>query len=230
MVGLLADVVGVAVNEADTDVAVQKGLQVLNEVGVQEIACLLECVGDLAVGESSVIGVHTEGLLGGGQVQEGLEVCRRRRVDVWMANVINASSAIGVIWPFDVVSTHVGCLGTDGLVGERGAIRGDAEFDLLQTSILHVQSKVHIVEDRVVDCFDAVCIVVRKERVVRCLDVLIDEAIEYAEEVEGEVFARAGTICDHLILVVEVFEEDRTVVAAVTFSEKIERGRLDLGV
>jgi hypothetical protein len=77
----------------------------------------------------------------------------------------------------------------------------------LKTSIGHVQSELHVVVDRVVDSLDTICVVDSKFRVVRGLNLLIDDTVADTKSVEVKLDTRDGSIGDKLVLVVKVVEE-----------------------
>lgn len=87
-----------------------------------------------------------------------------------------------------------------------------AEFDLFQTSSVHVSCKCHVFIDFVGDGFDPVGIVVGKDRVVGCLDVFVDDPVDDSKVDEFKVFALLGAVGNRLVLLVEVVEEPGTVM------------------
>lgn len=69
----VADVVCVAVDERDADGEVQDGFEVVDEVGPDEVAGLLEGVVDVCVG-GGVVEVYAEGVFDGGFLEVFLVV------------------------------------------------------------------------------------------------------------------------------------------------------------
>lgn len=91
-----------------------------------------------------------------------------------------------------------------------------AVSNLVETTVGHVGGKVHVVENCVIDSLDAVGVVVRKEWVVRSLDVFIDDAVYDTQVDKVECLASGGTILDELVLLIEVIEESWAIVTTVT--------------
>ena len=113
-------------------------------------------------------------------MEHNLEHTRWRRwIIEWMADVVDSASAIVIVRTFDVVTTHVLCLGADRLIGKRRSVGLVAELDLLQTAIMHVQGELHIVVDCVVYRFDSVRVVIRKFWIVGRLDHFVDDSVDY---------------------------------------------------
>lgn len=59
----------------------------------------------------------------------------------------------------------------------------------IQTTIVHIAGKLHVVVDGVIYRLDAVRVVICELGVVRCLDVLVNDAVDYTKGVEIELDA-----------------------------------------
>ena len=81
----VANVVGIAVVEGDTDGVVEDHFEVGKEIRIREVAGLLEGVVDVVVG-LSIVEVHAEGILDERLVEVLFEIGRRRGVYVWVAD------------------------------------------------------------------------------------------------------------------------------------------------
>ena len=226
----VADVVCVAVDKSHSHTGVEEVFQVRHEVRVHKVASLLESEVDFVVREASVIGIDTKSVLCRCVVEERYDVVRWRRVIIWMADVVDATATEEVVRRLDVVTAHVGCFGADCLTIQGGGVDLFASLDLFETAVGHVASKLHVVVDGVVDRLYAVCIVNSEFRVVRCLDVFIDDTIDYAKRIEIERFSSLGPVLDGSILIVEVLEECGSIVTTVGLCHEVEVCGLDFAI
>lgn len=110
----VADVVGVAVEEAHAHAVVDDQLEVVDEDRVAEVAGAGEGIEDVVVGPR-VVEVDAEGLLHIGLVEVVDEVCGRRRVVVRMTDVVDTAPAVFVVWLFGVGAALIDGLGTQEL-------------------------------------------------------------------------------------------------------------------
>lgn len=106
----VADVVGVAVEEADADAVVDNYLEVFDEDRVGEVAGARKCIENVIVGHS-VVKVYAKGLLNLGLVEVVDEIFRWRWVFVRMADIVDTTPAIFVIRLFGVGAALIDCLG-----------------------------------------------------------------------------------------------------------------------
>ena len=141
------------------------------------------------------------------EVEVVFEVGRWRRVVVWVADVVDAAVAVGIVWALHVVTAHALGLGADGVVGKGGQVRTVADGDLVLATVDHVVGELLVIVDGVVHGFDTIGVVVGELWVVWGLDHLIDDAVDYSEGVEGERFALGAAVGYGLVLFVEVVEE-----------------------
>jgi len=81
----VADVVCVAVGQCYPDGVIEDFFEISEEVGIDEVAGLLEGVIDVVIG-LGVVEVDTEGILYGSEVEILHEVCWGCGIDVWVAN------------------------------------------------------------------------------------------------------------------------------------------------
>lgn len=143
----------------------------------------------LVVGKLSVVGVYTYSFLRRSQVKEFLEVPRWSRVVDRVTYIVDTAAAITIVWRFDIVSAHRLCLRADGLVRKGCTVGLLAVLILVETAVDHITCKCHIVVYCIIYRFDAVCIVVCKDRVIGRLYVFVDDRIDEKKGGEGEVFA-----------------------------------------
>ncbi len=90
-----------------------------------------------------------------------------------------------------------------------------AETNLVKASVEHVVGKLGIVVHSVVVCLDAVGVVDSEFGVVAGLDGLVDDTVYYTQRVELHGVTRHATIRNLEVLIIEVVEERRSVVASV---------------
>lgn len=199
----IADVICVSVVHTHAQTGGEQHLDVFKEIRVNEIASLLECVVDVVVA-GRIVEVHTQRILNVCLVEIIWEIRWRGWVVVWVTNIIDTPITVRVVWSLDVVAAHILRFCAYSLAGGCRAVSIAAVFNLLETTVVHVASELHVVVDCIVDSFDAVCVVVRKFRIVWRLNIFIDDAIDYAERVEVELNAGLSAIGDHLVLLVEV--------------------------
>ena len=132
-----------------------------------------------------------------------------------MSDIVCAPTTEGVVRSLNIISAHILCFRTDGLRGQifLAGLSGLATtVNQIETATGHVQGKLHVVVDSIVDGLDAVRVVDSKLGVVRCLNVLVDDTVSNTQSVEVELDTRNGSVGDELVLVVEVVEERRSVV------------------
>jgi len=190
----------------------KKILEILEETVVDEISRGLESIVNVVVG-FCVVDTDTKGVLNFSHVEKVREVLGGSRIVARMSDIVSSTTRVLVIGSFDIVSAHILGFRAEGLGGEvilTGFSGFAAVFDIFKTSTAHVQSKLHVVVDSIVDSFDAVSVVDGKLGVVRSLDSLIDDAVSNTEGVEVELDARNGSVGDELVLVVKVIEERRS--------------------
>lgn len=105
-------------------------------------------------------------------------------------------------------------------------IRGPVDLLTLSTEVKaasdHIAGEFHVLVDRVIDGLDAVRVINGKFRVPRSLDALRYDTIANAQRIEYELGAVGRTISDQFVLVVEVVEERRTIVATIRFGPQIK--------
>lgn len=166
----LTDVIGVAIRKTDAYVLVEQVLEIKPEVGVDEVAGVLERVVD-TVG-ARVVERHSEGLLHLWQIEVVRVVRRWRGVVIFVSDVIDTAAAVVVVRRLDVVSAHVSRFvaelhdaggqsslrdGRVGVVVAGVAFGcGAAQLDLVEAAIVHVVGEFGIGVNRVVVGFDAV--------------------------------------------------------------------------
>lgn len=144
-----------------------------------------------------------------------MEVVRRRGVVVGVADVVDASPAECVVWLFNERAAEVGGGCTCQIAVYSGAIGLLAVFDLVVAAFWHVVGVLHEGVDCVVDCFDTVGVVNSELRVVRSLNLLIDNSVDYTESVHANLNTRGRAVLDLLILLVKVVVESRAVMTSV---------------
>jgi len=226
----VANIVCIAIDERDAHGCVENHLEVFEKVGINEITGLLEGEVDVVVRLCGVVRVDTKSFLRGRQVKIVDKVGRWSRINVRMTNVIHTAAAEEVVWALDVVSAHILSFCTDCLTSKCGLVHLEAQTYLVQTAIGHVQCKLHVVVYRVIDCLDSVCVVDGKLWVIRSLNVLIDDTIDYCEGVELHSLASLISCLDSGILLVEIVEESWTIVTAIGLGCEIEGGGLHFRV
>ena len=137
-----------------------------------------------------------------------------------MTDIIDTSFTRGVVvGALHVVTAHVRGFGTDRLSAECALVRIVTVSNLVEAPVGHMGSEVHVVEDRVIDPFDAIGVVGGKQWVVRSLDVFINYAVDDAQIDKIERLARRGTVLNELVLLIEVVVESWTVMTTITVSE-----------
>lgn len=94
----VADVVCVAVEERDADAVGENLLEVLDEVGEDKIAGLLEPARHVARVGAGVVDVYANGFLSRREVQKVYEVVLWRGVIVGVPDVVYASAAKHIVW------------------------------------------------------------------------------------------------------------------------------------
>ena len=87
----LTDIIGIAVSQGNSHSLVKQILEVLAEVGEDEVACVLELVVDVAVG-SRVVQVDTNGILYMCLVEVRGQVRRRRRVIAGVTDIVGTTA------------------------------------------------------------------------------------------------------------------------------------------
>lgn len=172
-------VVSITVDQANADVVGKEHLQILKIRGIHKVASLLKDVVNLGVGRRGIVEVHTEGVLGGGQVEEVLEVFGWGWVVIWVPDVVNAASRVLVVRPFDVVTAHCRSFRADGLLRYRGPVSLSAEVDLVETATAHEAGELHVLVNSVIDRFNAVRVVVGKLGEEWSLDGLVYDSVDY---------------------------------------------------
>lgn len=97
-----------------------------------------------------------------------------------------------------------------------------AEFQGIAASSFEVICKLHIVIYSIIDCFDAIRVVIGEFRIVWSLNGLIDDTVDYSECVKDEGNAFDRSVADQFVLLVKVVVKGRAVVTAVGLGPKIE--------
>lgn len=87
----LTDVISIAVCKCNSHSLVEQILEILAEVGEDEVARVLELIVDVAVG-SRVVQVDTNGILYVCLVEVRSQVRRRRRVIAWVTDVVGTTA------------------------------------------------------------------------------------------------------------------------------------------
>lgn len=173
----VADVIGVAVVERHADGVVEDHFEILNEVGVGEVARDLEGVAHVVV-RFRVVQVHAEGILDGGLIHIVDEVGWGSGIVVGMADIVDAATAELVVGFLDVRAALIGGLLAVELADRSRSIDLTTCCDLREaTDIRHIGGEFHIVIDRLIDKLDSVGIVLGELRVVRRLCVQIEDSI-----------------------------------------------------
>ncbi len=113
------------------------------------------------------------------QIQVVGEVSRWCGIVVWMPNIVHSSTTICVIWTFNVVTAHITSFSADCLTREGGAVGLVAIADLIQAAVDHECCKLGIGVHGIVIRLDTVRVVDGKFGIVRSLNVLINDAIDY---------------------------------------------------
>lgn len=88
----------------------------------------------------------------------------------------------------------------------------DTRVDRVSAAPGEVVIHLHVVVHGLVDRFNPVRVSVRKLRIVRSLDTLRNYAVYNTERVHFKRYTGDVAILDEFILVVEIFEERRTVI------------------
>lgn len=83
------------------------------------------------------------------------------------------------------------------------------------TDVGHEAGKLHVVVDGLVDELNAIGVVLGELRVVGGLGVKVEDTIADAERIKGELGPVGCAVSDHLVLLVEVVEESRTIMTAI---------------
>lgn len=218
----VADVIGVAVDERDAHAVIEDVLEVSDELRVDEVARVGEAREDQTRRRRRVIEVHAEGLLRAGLIEVIDKVSGRGGIVVRVADIVDATTAEGIVGPFDEATADVCGAGAVGLAVDSSAVDLGAVGDVVGAAAGDGVGEFHEVVDGVVDGFDAVGVVDGEFGVVGGLDSFVDDAVDDAEAVEGERGAVRGAIGDGLILVIEVVVEDGAVMAAVGFGPEVE--------
>lgn len=102
----VADVVCVAVVEADPHTRCQNMLKIREEIRIDKVAGMLELKVDVVVGVS-VVRAHADGFLYISLIEILDEEVGSRGVSVWMTDVVDTPTAVVVVRRLDVVTTHI---------------------------------------------------------------------------------------------------------------------------
>ena len=129
-----------------------------------------------------------------------------------MSNIVDASLAEVVVYTLNIVATHISGFGTDSLARWCISIGLVAEANLVQAAVWHIERVLCVSIDGVVVGCNAVAVVDSHLRIVRYLDLFVDDTVTDAQGVEVEVLSRQRTIADELVLIVEVVKECWSVV------------------
>ncbi len=226
----ITNIVGIAVDHSDADRIVENSFEIDEEVGIDEVTGLLEGIRDVNIG-LGIIEVYAEGSLDRGKIKVVHEISGRGGVFVWMADaecllaqivslggtlvLIDTTIAIRIIRRFDIGPALIRSLETVLLSNVGRPIHLFALGTKVEAAANHVARELHILIDRIVHSFDPVCIVDSKFRIVRSLDALRYDSIDYTQRIEGELGAVSGAIGDQRILIIEVVVEGGTIVATI---------------
>lgn len=210
----VADVICVSVDEGDADAVVQDLLEVGFEDWIDKVACGPEGVGDGGVG-LGVVEVDANSLLSACGVEEVVKVAVGGGIVVWMTDIIDAAASIRVVGPFNVVTAHVGCFGTDILADGGGTVGLTAVVDLVEAAVGHEAGEFHVLVYSLVDGLNSVSVMDSELWVVWSLNRFVNDTVDYAEGIKVKRNALVGAILDLLVLHVEVVEESRSVVTAI---------------
>lgn len=114
----------------------------------------------------------------------------------------------------------------------RRPVRIITVFQGCKASSVEETSKLHVVIHGIIDCFDAIGVVVGELWIVRRLNGLVDDTIDYSESVKDEGNAFNRSVADQLVLLVEVFVKRWAIMTTVGLGPKIECLLLvsDLGI
>lgn len=187
-------------------------LEILKKTVVDEISGGLKSIVNVVVG-LGVVDTNTQSVLHLSLIEEVREILRGSGVVAGMSDIIGTSARVLVVRTLDIVSTHILSFRAEGLCGNvvLTSLSGFAAvFDVFETATVHVECKLHVVVDGVVDGFDAVRVVDGEFRVVGSLDGLVNDTVSDTEGVEVELDTGNGSVGDKLVLVVEVIEERRS--------------------
>lgn len=91
--------------------------------------------------------------------------------------IVDAATAISIVWALNIISAHVRSFGTDSIVSKASAFPVSAIFNLIETSTDHVGSKLHIAVHSIVHGLDAVCVVYCEFGIIWGLSILVDNAV-----------------------------------------------------
>jgi hypothetical protein len=135
-----------------------------------------------------------------------------------VTDVVNAATTESVIWLLYERAAEVGGRRTGQLTTWSIAVGLLAVLDLVVATFGHVVGLLHESVDGIVDSLDSVGVVDRKFRVVRSLNLLIDDTVDYAESVHLKLDTFDGAVLDTLVLLVEVVVKPWSIVTAITIS------------
>lgn len=202
----VADVIRVAIDERDAHGVGEDGFEVIDEVGPDVVAGLLEGEVDFLVAHG-VVEVYAQGVLDRAVLEVFGELLGWGGVICWMTDIIHPPFTDVVVGTLDVIATHVRRLSADSVIRQRRAVGLLAQGDLVLAAIGHTVGELHVVVHGLVDALNTVGIVHSKFGVMRSLDAHIDDTIDNTQRFKVQRDPVHLTRFDFLVLLVEVVEE-----------------------
>jgi hypothetical protein len=95
------------------------------------------------------------------------------------------------------------------------------------TTFGHVIRLFHECVDGVVHSLDAVGVVDRKLRIIRRLNLFVDDTVDYTESVHLQLHSFDSPVLDALVLLVEVVVESGPIMATITL-QKLDADQLEI--
>lgn len=225
----VANIVSIAVEECNAD-AVAENFREVSDERVDKVTGGGKAREDWRRARGCVVDIDTKGVLGRCKVKEIQEVIRRGGIIVGVTDVIDTAVAEAVVGPFDEPSAQTHGLGAGELALVSASVRLLAVLDLIIASLWEVECLLCESVYCVVVCLDAVSVIDSELRVVRTLNLLIDNTVDDTKSVHLEWDTFGGAILDGLVLLIEIVVEARSIVPSVTLGPQVERQVLDICV
>lgn len=238
----LTNIIRIPIRQTNPHPLIKQILQIQPKIRIYKIPRILKRIVNPII--TRVIQRNAQRLLHFSQIQILGVVRRGRGIVVAVPDIVHASAGVVVVRRLDVVATHVCGFVADlqNAGGElcRSDLRVDvveagvalcgcaAVCDLVEASVDHFVGEFGVGVDGGVVGFYAVGVVCGEFGVVSGLDGFVDDAVDYAEGVEGHGVALGAAVLDRLVLLVEVVEECGAVIYGENEVSTYSGSRVDL--
>ena len=137
-----------------------------------------------------------------------------------MPDIVDTSTTVRIVRSFNVVSAHRCSLRAESLVAEASQVGSPAQRHLVLTAVDHFIGEHGIVIDRVIECLDAVRVVICEAGVIWCLNGFVDDTVDNEETAKLDRSTLFLAALDLLGLVVDVVLQQRPLRQPKSFERR----------